>query len=93
MRGGLTPEGVSYRQCTNYNYGSSSSLAVAGGEADCFVGDFAGGGLAGAEAVCGEFDCFFEGSLPTVRYLRILSSFLGPMPLMASRSSTLLKAP
>ena len=89
----LIPEGVSYTECINYSYGSSSSLAVAGGEADCFVGDFVGGGLAGAAAVCGVADCFFVGGLPTVRYLRIFSSFLGPMPLMARRSSTLLKAP
>ncbi len=89
----LTPEGVSYRQYTNYSYGSSSSLAVGAGVFDCLAGDFVGGGLVGAEAVYGELDCFLAGGLATVRYLRIFSSFFGPMPLMASRSSTLLKAP
>ena len=68
-------------------YGSSSSLAVGEGVPGCLAGDFAGGGLVGA------VDCFLEGGLPTVRHLRIFSSFLGPMPLMERRSSTLLKAP
>ena len=42
---------------------------------DCLAGDFVGGGLVGAAAVCGELDCFFVGDLPTVRYFRIFSSF------------------
>jgi hypothetical protein len=83
----LTPEGASY------SYGSSSSDAAGDGGAFCFVGDFCGSGLVGAPAVCGTLGCFLEGGLLTVRYLRIFSSFFGPMPLMARRSSTLLNAP
>ncbi len=86
VRETLAPEGASY------NYGSSSSVAV-GGVPDCLAGDFVGGGFAGAAAVCGGLDCFLVGGLPTVRYFRIFSSFFGPMPLMARRSSTVLKAP
>lgn len=55
---------------------------------------FAGGDFACTGAVCalvgGVLVC---GAFPTVRYFRIFSSLLGPIPLIASKSSTLLNAP
>jgi hypothetical protein len=60
-------------------------------------GWFAGGGCLAegfASAAAGGELLFLDGeAFPTVRYLRILSRRLGPRPRIASKSSTLLKAP
>jgi hypothetical protein len=57
-----------------------------GGFAAAPGGDFA---VEGVEGLVGGLAG--ETVLPTVRYLGIFSSRLGPMPLMARKSSTLLK--
>src|ERR1700690_4570579 len=78
-------------------YGSSSSLTV--GAVSVFeavegfpAGFFAGGLFAETAGAC-AVDFLFCGGFPTVRYLRILSSFFGPIPLIARRSSRGLNAP
>ena len=48
------------------------------------------GGVAGFGALAGLVE---DAVLPTVKYLRIFSRRLGPMPRIALRSSTLLNAP
>jgi hypothetical protein len=50
---------------------------------------FSVGGVDFADGVVG----FASAGFPTVKYLRILSSRFGPSPRIASKSSTLLKAP
>jgi len=55
---------------------------------------FAGGDFGFADAVCAPVGAFLLcGVFATVRYLRILFRRFGPIPLIASRSSTLLNAP
>ena len=78
-------------------YGSSSSFADGSGGELLFAGGFAavvlaGGAFPGAD--CALVDGFLVcGAFPTVKYFRIFSSLFGPIPLIASRSSTLLNAP
>jgi hypothetical protein len=70
-------------------------LAVGGGfgvDETGFAAVWAGDcGFAGA--AWAVFVALFCGGGPTVKYFRIFSSFLGPIPRMASRSFTLLKLP
>jgi hypothetical protein len=55
---------------------------------------FPGGGFACAFADCASVEDFLlGGAFPTVKYFRIFSILFGPIPLIASRSSTLLNAP
>jgi len=55
---------------------------------------FAGGGFAEAGAACAPVTGFLLcAAFPTVKYFRIFSSLFGPIPLIASKSSTLLNAP
>jgi hypothetical protein len=72
---------------TNQREGSGGSAGTVEG-----LGVVAGfGGVAGLFADAG---LFCEAAvLPTVKYLRIFSSRLGPMPRTARKSSTLLNAP
>jgi hypothetical protein len=80
-------------------YGSASSFAGISGGGLVFDGGFAavvfaGGDLGCAGAACARGAAFLVcGAFPTVRYFRILSSRFGPIPWIASRSSTLLNAP
>lgn len=73
----------------NYNNKLGGSAGVTGAFGG--LADFdAGAGFVGEAGAAGLLD---EPALPTVRYLRIFSRRLGPMPLIASKSSTLLNAP
>jgi hypothetical protein len=58
------------------------------------VEDFgAGAGFSGVVGFAADAGLFCDAALPTVKYLRIFSRRLGPMPRIALRSSTLLNAP
>src|SRR5208337_4590015 len=80
-------------------YGSSSSFADGSGGGLLFTGGFgaavfAGGDFASAGAACALVDAFLLCAVfSTVRYFRIFSSLFAPIPLIASKSSTLLNAP
>ncbi len=79
-----------------YDGGSSSSASVfgAGGCIEALPGDFAGGALGFAQPEQpGAATVFLELGFPATKYLRIFSRRFGPRPRIASKSSTLLKAP
>ena len=84
---------------SSVRYGSSSSFSDGSGGGLLFVGGFAaavfaGGDFGCAGAVCAPVGAFlFCGVFATVRYFRIFSSLFAPIPLIASKSSTLLNAP
>jgi hypothetical protein len=76
--------------------GSSESSAVckAAGCAEVLIGDFPGGVLGFARPQHpAPGVTLLELVFPATRYLRIFSSRFGPSPRIASKSSTLLKAP
>jgi hypothetical protein len=53
------------------------------------AGDFGGGGFAGAEAVCGELNCFFEGAERTDQRRRgITPNFLMRVPPLQEEYNT-----
>jgi hypothetical protein len=77
----------------NKHGGSAGVKGVFGGAAG-----FAGLGAAGfaelgTAGFAAEPGLFADSALPVVKCLRIFSSRFGPMPRMASKSSTLLNAP
>src|SRR5713226_5049089 len=79
-----------------YDGGSSSSASVFGaaGCVEVLPGDFAGGALDFAQPEQpGAGTAFLELGFPATKYLRIFSRRFGPRPRIASKSSTLLKAP